>query len=62
MSFSTTFYFLKLCAGVGFGIGIIISCMMPELGYLVDMRHGGGYYGGVYAIGDVALNLPLEVD
>lgn len=40
-------------AGLGFAIGMVDSCMMPELGYLVDIRHSA-VYGSVYAIGDVA--------
>ncbi len=39
--------------GVGLGIGLVDSSMMPELAYLVDTRHTA-VYGTVYAIGDTA--------
>lgn len=47
-------------AGLGFGIGMVDSSMMPELGFLVDIRHSA-VYGGVYAIGDVAFCLGFAV-
>jgi len=47
-------------AGLGFAIGMVDSSMMPELGNLVDLRHGS-VYGGVYAIGDVAFCLGFAV-
>ena len=47
-------------AGLGFGIGMVDSSMMPELGFLVDIRHGS-VYGGVYAIGDIAFCLGFAV-
>ena len=34
--------------------------MMPELGYLVDIRHSA-VYGSVYAIGDVAFCLGFAI-
>jgi len=34
--------------------------MMPELGYLVDIRHTA-VYGSVYAIGDVAFCLGFAI-
>lgn len=34
--------------------------MMPELGYLVDIRHAA-VYGSVYAIGDVAFCLGFAI-
>lgn len=37
-------------AGLGFAIGMVDSSMMPELGYLVDIRHSA-VYGSVYALG-----------
>lgn len=43
-------------AGLGFAIGMVDSSMMPELGFLVDIRHKA-IYGSVYAIGDVAFCL-----
>nr|XP_031847423.1 synaptic vesicular amine transporter-like isoform X2 [Nomia melanderi] len=43
-------------AGLGFAIGMVDSSIMPELGYLVDIRHSA-VYGSVYAIGDVAFCL-----
>lgn len=45
---------------LGFGIGMVDSSMMPELGYLVDIRHSA-VYGGVYAIGDIAFCLGFAV-
>ena len=35
----------------GLGMGLVTTSMMPHLGYLVDLRHGG-VYGNVYVIGD----------
>lgn len=39
---------------------MVDSSMMPELGYLVDIRHSA-VYGSVYAIGDVAFCLGFAV-
>lgn len=47
-------------AGLGFAIGMVDSSMMPELGYLVDIRHAA-VYGSVYAIGDVAFCLGFAI-
>ncbi|XP_018407637.1 PREDICTED: synaptic vesicular amine transporter [Cyphomyrmex costatus] len=47
-------------AGLGFAIGMVDSSMMPELGYLVDIRHTA-VYGSVYAIGDVAFCLGFAI-
>lgn len=47
-------------AGLGFAIGMVDSCMMPELGYLVDIRHAA-VYGSVYALGDVAFCLGFAI-
>ena len=47
-------------ACLGFGIGMVDSSMMPELGNLVDIRHSS-VYGGVYAIGDIAFCLGFAV-
>ncbi|KAG5878231.1 hypothetical protein JTB14_009210, partial [Gonioctena quinquepunctata] len=47
-------------AGLGFAIGMVDSSMMPELGYLVDIRHTA-VYGSVYAIGDIAFCLGFAV-
>ena len=47
-------------AFLGFGIGMVDSSMMPELGNLVDIRHSS-VYGGVYAIGDIAFCLGFAV-
>ncbi|XP_043465035.1 synaptic vesicular amine transporter isoform X2 [Leptopilina heterotoma] len=47
-------------AGLGFAIGMVDSSMMPELGYLVDIRHTA-VYGSVYAIGDVAFCLGYAI-
>lgn len=43
-------------AGLGFAIGMVDSSMMPELGFLADIRHTS-VYGSVYAIGDIAFCL-----
>ena len=45
---------------LGFGIGMVDSSMMPELGYIVDIRHAQ-VYGSVYAIGDIAFCLGFAV-
>ena len=47
-------------AGLGFGIGMVDSSMMPQLGFLVDIRHSA-VYGGVYAIGDIAFCMGFAV-
>ncbi len=47
-------------AGLGFAIGMVDSSMMPQLGYLVDIRHAA-VYGSVYAIGDVAFCLGFAI-
>ncbi|XP_066904335.1 synaptic vesicular amine transporter isoform X3 [Halyomorpha halys] len=47
-------------AGLGFAIGMVDSSMMPQLGYLVDIRHSA-VYGSVYAIGDVAFCLGYAI-
>ncbi|XP_037077178.1 LOW QUALITY PROTEIN: synaptic vesicular amine transporter-like [Pollicipes pollicipes] len=47
-------------AGLGFAIGMVDSSMMPQLGYLVDIRHAA-VYGSVYSIGDVAFCLGFAV-
>ncbi|XP_063612374.1 synaptic vesicular amine transporter-like isoform X2 [Penaeus indicus] len=47
-------------AGLGFAIGMVDSSMMPELGYLVDLRHSH-VYGSVYSIGDVAFCLGFAI-
>uniref|UniRef100_T1JNZ6 Major facilitator superfamily (MFS) profile domain-containing protein n=1 Tax=Strigamia maritima TaxID=126957 RepID=T1JNZ6_STRMM len=39
---------------------MVDSSMMPQLGYLVDLRHTS-VYGGVYAIGDVAFCLGFAI-
>jgi len=43
-------------SGLGFGIGMVDSSMMPTMGHLVDIRHSS-VYGSVYAIADVAFCL-----
>ena len=35
-------------AALGFGIGMVDSSMMPQLGYLVDIRHGN-VYGNIFS-------------
>ncbi|XP_070499948.1 synaptic vesicular amine transporter isoform X2 [Chironomus tepperi] len=58
---ATSMYHLILPnAGLGFAIGMVDSCMMPELGYLVDIRHSA-VYGSVYALGDVAFCLGFAI-
>ncbi|XP_018331455.1 synaptic vesicular amine transporter, partial [Agrilus planipennis] len=47
-------------AGLGFAMGMVDSSMMPELGFLVDIRHSA-VYGSVYAIGDVAFCLGFAI-
>ena len=47
-------------AGLGFAIGMVDSSMMPELGFLVDIRHSA-VYGSVYAIGDIAFCLGFAI-
>ena len=44
----------------GFGIGMVDSSMLPELGNLVDLRHSAKY-GSVYAMGDIAICLGFAV-
>lgn len=39
---------------------MVDSSMMPELGFLVDIRHSA-VYGSVYAIGDVAFCLGFAI-
>lgn len=39
---------------LGVAAGMVESAMLPELGFLVDARHSGGY-ASVYAVGDLAL-------
>lgn len=39
---------------------MVDSSMMPQLGYLVDIRHSA-VYGSVYAIGDVAFCLGFAI-
>jgi len=59
--FATTVNHLILPMGaLGFGIGMVDSSMMPELGNIVDIRHSA-VYGGVYAIGDIAFCLGFAV-
>lgn len=53
-------YLIIPMAALGFGIGMVDSSMMPELGNLVDIRHSS-VYGGVYAIGDIAFCLGFAV-
>ena len=47
-------------AVTGFGIGMVDSSMLPELGNLVDRRYAATY-GGVYAIGDIAVCLGFAI-
>lgn len=55
--FATSIYGLILPnSGLGIGIGMVDSSMMPTMAYLVDIRHSS-VYGSVYAIADVAFCL-----
>lgn len=47
-------------AGLGLAIGMVDSSMMPELGFLADIRHTS-VYGSIYAIGDIAFCLGFAV-
>jgi len=47
-------------AGAGFGMGMVDSSLMPELGRIVDLRHNG-IYGSVYAIADVAFCIAFTI-
>ncbi|CAG0902810.1 unnamed protein product, partial [Darwinula stevensoni] len=47
-------------SGLGFSVGMVDTCMMPELARLVDIRHFA-VYGTVYAIADVAFCLGFAV-
>ena len=42
--------------GLGLGIGVVDSALMPLLAFLVDERKSGAY-GAVYAIAQVWLSL-----
>eukprot|EP01135_Chromosphaera_perkinsii_P000978 Nk52_evm4s155 gene=Nk52_evmTU4s155 len=58
VAYSQTFYeLLAPMAMVGFGIGMTDAPLLPELGRIVDLRHGEGMYGNAYAIGDMAMSL-----
>ncbi|MEE6509221.1 hypothetical protein FKM82_025001 [Ascaphus truei] len=46
--------------GIGIGLGMVDSSIMPIMGHLVDLRHTS-VYGGVYAISDIALCLGFAV-
>ncbi|GAB1603909.1 synaptic vesicular amine transporter-like [Argonauta hians] len=54
------FHLIVPQVGVGFGIGMVDSSMMPLMGHLVDLRHVS-VYGSVYAIADVAFCLGFAV-
>ncbi len=43
-------------AALGLAVGMVETSMLPELSYLVDVRHSIGY-AGAYAVGDLALCL-----
>ena len=47
-------------AALGFAIGMVDATMMPQMGYLVDIRHSS-VYGSVYAIADVAFCLGFAI-
>lgn len=57
---TTLRHLISPMAGLGFAIGMVDSSMMPELGYLVDIRHSA-VYGSVYSIGDVAFCLGFGI-
>ncbi|XP_014255511.1 synaptic vesicular amine transporter [Cimex lectularius] len=57
---SNMYHLIVPNAGLGFAIGMVDSSMMPQLAYLVDIRHSA-VYGSVYAIGDVAFCLGYAI-
>ena len=58
---ATSIYGLIIPNGaLGFAIGMVDATMMPQMGYLVDIRHSS-VYGSVYAIADVAFCLGFAI-
>ena len=54
VQFATNISFLLLInIGLGFGMGMVDTSMIPTMGYLVDIRHLSTY-GNIYAISDFA--------
>ena len=47
-------------AALGFGIGMVDSSMMPQLGYLVDIRHGN-VYGNIFNIVRASVKSMLQM-
>ena len=43
--------------GLGLGLGIVDSSLMPLLAQLMDENQGGGAYGSVYAVSQSAVSL-----
>lgn len=58
VTFASSMYDLILPHfGLGLGIGLVDSALMPLLARLVDVRHKGHAYGTVYAIAQTAVSL-----
>lgn len=47
--------------GLGLGIGIVDSALVPMLANLVDTRHPNTHYGAVYALQQTAVSLAYSV-
>lgn len=47
--------------GLGLGIGIVDSALVPMLANLVDTRHPNLHYGAVYALQQTAVSLAYSV-
>jgi DHA1 family solute carrier family 18 vesicular amine transporter 1/2 len=47
--------------GLGLGIGIVDSALVPMLANLVDTRHPNLHYGSVYALQQTAVSLAYSV-
>jgi len=47
--------------GLGLGIGIVDSALVPMLANLVDTRHPNVHYGSVYALQQTAVSLAYSV-
>jgi len=47
--------------GLGLGIGVVDSALVPMLAHLVDKRHPNVHYGAVYALQQTAVSLAYSV-
>lgn len=55
--FSTSFWHIVIClALLGIASGAVDAALLPQLGYIVDIRHVS-VYGSVFAIADMSLAL-----